>query len=182
MNHNRHIHIVKMPVCDQFGLATQKAQFSLFDQIQPVFDLHKFLCGHGKKHDPAREIACHAGIDHAHHRAHQPRDLRVVPTRMRRARLRIGLGMIGHQERIEFADQRDRRAWRAALQNALHARNRQLGLAQHAKFIHRLRHQLGGFKFLKPQFGICHNALANATNLIAPPIYRLANALLEFGF
>ena len=94
-----------MSVLDQFGLATQKAQFTRFYQIQTVFNLYKFFCGYGKKDDSSRQIINYVCIHHAHHCSHQSRDLCIVTTSMCGTRIGIGIGMAGDHERVEFANQ-----------------------------------------------------------------------------
>ena len=173
VNHHRNIDIVEMPLLDQFTLTAEQREFPRLHQIPSELDLDILLGRHRKEHDvPCHLLRC-LRINDRHHRPHQPGDLRIVPTGVCRARLGVHHWMIGHAQRIQFADQGHGWPGPLPLQGRFHARPCQTGFRREPELFHRIGHELRRPILFKAKFRIGHDMVANPFDLAPSPIDRL---------
>src|SRR5262249_58553330 len=119
-------------------------------RANPPLEIAALLRRHGEEHDAPAQLLERAGVVEGHRRAEHPRDWRIVAAGVGSARHGIGLGMAADDERVELADQRERRSV-AFLPGRLRAdaREREAGARREPEPLKHLLDELCGLHFLE---------------------------------
>ena len=133
MDHHRDIDVVECAQAHHLGLAAQELELALFAKREPLFELDVLLGGHGHQRDAAGQLGRDLAQRQA--RAEHHRDLGVVAAGVHGARAGIAVGMLPAQQRIQLAENGDRRPGGATRQIGARAGERDAVLVAQAKSI-----------------------------------------------
>src|SRR5881296_52485 len=109
VDHHRHVDVVQVSQAQQLALAPQELEPPLADFLETPLEVAALLRGDGHQRQAAGQVLEGLHGHQADRRADQPGDLGVVAARVSRARLRVGFGMAGDDERVELAQEREGR-------------------------------------------------------------------------
>ena len=179
MDHHREIDVVEVAEPQQLGLAPQELELALARLVDAPFDVAVLLRGHREEDQAPRQLVERARVAEPDRGAEQPGDLRVVAARVRGAARGVGLGMARDDQRVQLAEQRERRPVAAARSIRAHAGHREAGLRREADLAERLLDEPRRLHFLEPELGVTANLLAEADDLVATAIDRREHPLLE---
>ncbi len=115
-----------------------------------------------------------------HRCAEHHADLTVVSTSVRRPRVRIGVRMPGHAERIQLADHRHGRAGLPSANIALHAGQSDTGFVRNIEFVKFFTDIARGVHFHESGFRIVEDRLGNIDQPFTAGIDGGSGLSLEF--
>ncbi len=113
MDHHRHVDVVEMALGDEFGLAQQELDFAALLAMQALLDIDELLGRDGEEDQFAGEVLGGTDLREAHRDPEHAGDLGVVAAAVRRTGVRIGEGMVGGSQAVQFAE--DGEAWTRTL-------------------------------------------------------------------
>ena len=182
VDHHGEVHVVEVAEADQLGLAAEQLERPGLALGPAPLEVAALLGGHREERHPSREMGEGAGVVEPHGGAEKSRHLGVVAAGVGRARVRIGLRVPGHDQRVELADQGERRA-RARLTRHVgaHAGERQSRAGREAEAAEAVLHQLRRLGLLEAELGVAADLLADADDLVGPPVDRRRDPALQLG-
>src|SRR4029450_5171596 len=129
-------------------------------------DVASLLGGHREEREIARQVIERARLEQAHRCAQHARDLRVVATGVRRAGLRISLGMPGDAQAVQLADDREGGPGPAAATRVgADAGHREPDLGSQPQATERLLDEAGRLHLLESHLRLLPDPLADADDL-----------------
>jgi len=179
MCEHRHADVVKGTQPHKFGLAPQELDLALFLERQPVFNFDVLLGWHGHQGD----IAVQLGHDPAFYQpignAEQVGNLSVVPARMGCPRLRIGVRMIGHDDRVQFAHVGDGEGPLPARESPLDPGDGQSAFVIDPQPRKVVANDSGGAELFVAEFGMGADVFSGGYDDVAAGVDGAAHTLLE---
>jgi hypothetical protein len=164
----RHVHVVELAEADQLGLARQELDLPLLAQPDPPLDLDVLLGRHREEHHVPVQLVHHRLEAHpgAQHRRH----LGVVPAGVGGVGGRVGERMPRDDQRVQLAQDRDRRAGAPPGQPGLDAGEREPRAVLHAHLVEPGADELGGPRLPVARLGVALDVLADRDDLGRPPV------------
>ena len=179
MHHHRHIDVVEGAQPDELLLAGHQPQLALLVQIPAVLDVDELLGGHRHQRHVAGQgvpdVRRHEPDGNAEHHAY----LAVVATRMGRARLRVGMGVLQHSKRVELANHGDRGARPAAAEVTLDPREGDASLVGNAQLVELLANVAGGLDLVEPRLRVIEDGPRDVDEPVPALVYGRLHLRLE---
>ena len=145
--HDGHVDVIENTIQNQSGFATQRLDFTFFNQFIAPFDFDAFLRRAGDEGDLAGDVVFGIGLNEPDGRAEHGGDMRVVAAGMGGSRGWIALRMRRNDQRIHFAADGERRAGLGAVQIRPHACDGEIAFRREADVRQRFGGEFGGFEF-----------------------------------
>ena len=98
-----HVNVIETALSNDFSLAAQVSQLTLFTQAVAVINFHVFFSGNGKKDHIAIQMLHDVGVFKRHGHGQEIADLHVVAAAVGCARHRIAIRMVSANDGVEFA-------------------------------------------------------------------------------
>ena len=105
--HDADVDIIKLAEANEFLLSAEEPELSLFPEFVAIGDLHILLGRNAHEDDVAVELLHQAGVVQRVGDRRDGSELRVVAAGVDGAGRRIGVGMVGHQDRVELTHDGD---------------------------------------------------------------------------
>ena len=179
MGHHGHIHVVERSQPDELRLARQELQRAVPPQLVPVPDLDILLGRHDHEGDAPRKLLHDTGRHEAHRNRHQRADLAVVAAGVGRPRLRVGVRMSGHDERVQFRHHGDRGTGPPGIENGLQAGHRDAVLERDGQPPERLGDPRRRLHLPEPGLGRVQYLLGQRHSLVPAAVYLGAGRALK---
>ena len=180
VGHHCEVDVVELAEAQEFRLAGKELQLALLPELVAVLDLDVLLRRHGDEGDAAAEGVEDAGRLKTHANAEHHSDLRVVPAGVGRARGGVGVGVSGHEQRIELTHDADGGAGaRAAFELALDAGDGDAGAALHSHLAHDAVDDGGRLLLAEAGLRVLEDGLGYANELLAAAVDLLGDAALQ---
>src|SRR5262245_59310982 len=169
-----------MSQAQELALAPEELEPPLAGLLETPLEVAAFLGRNGHQRDAAGQVLEGLGGQKSDRRADQPRDLRVVTAGVRRARLWIGLGMAGDDQRVELAQERARRSRPLPARDVgPHARERQARARRQAELLQLRLDQRRRPRLLEAELRMAPDRFTDLDDLVGVALDRLVGASLQ---
>ena len=180
VDHHRQVDVVQVAQTQQLALAAEEFESPFANLVEPPLEVAAFLGRDGHQGETASQMLERPGRHETDRGADQARDLSVVAAGVNRARRGIGLGMAGDNERVELAQERERRPWSLAAGHVgAHAREGEPGPRRQTELA-KLRLDEGrGSRLLEAELRVAADRFSDLDDLIGVALDRLVDGSLE---
>src|SRR6266849_1974424 len=180
VDHHGQVDVVQVAEAQQLALSAQELEAPRANLVEAPFEVAALFGGDGHERHAAREAVHGSGPHEADRRAHKPRDLGVVATRVDRAGGPIRLRMSSNHERIELSHERKRGAGsRATGGIGPHARDREPGPRGEAELAKLCLHQRRRPQLLEAELWVAPDRLPDGDDLVGMALDRFVDTVLE---
>ena len=182
VHHHRQVDVVELAKPDHLRFAAEKFNLALLPQPVPVFDFDVFLGGDSHEHQAAAEGGEHVRLHQGHGGPQHHGYLAMVPAGVGRSRLRVGMGVLVHDQRVQLSQDGQGGACRASNQVGADPGDGQPRPERNAHLGEGPGHQVCSLGLAEPRLRVFQDGLGQADDFVGPVIDFLEDPPLQVFF